>query len=252
VAADALALLNPKKECIIRAALHLSGKDLNFGYMPEDGYRIAKVHINGQVYLEGRIVNSYSGSGVFRAPAQDSKEIINGRTFSTSFDIPVSGPGSYELRATVFQGGQIGNVSLLVEVPDFTSPRLSASGIATYNISQEPDLQAGAPAVTRRIHRSNPFACSLFIYNASKESSGKCQIESQWRLYRDDKLVQASEVVSVNAADALSAEIPIKFEINPSQELTAGNYLLEVSIVDRLANKKNSTANQSIAIELVD
>jgi hypothetical protein len=34
--------------------------------------------------------------------------------------------------------------------------------------------------------------------------------------------------------------------------VTAGDYLLEILIIDRLADKKHGTAAQSVAIELVD
>jgi hypothetical protein len=57
--------------------------------------------------------------------------------------------------------------------------------------------------------------------------------------------------MSLLHGDPLSNGIPVKFNIDPGRELTAGNYLLEVLIVDQLAGK-NNTAAQSVAIELVE
>jgi len=52
--------------------------------------------------------------------------------------------------------------------------------------------------------------------------------------------------------DAAFQIIFINFDISSSEELTAGNYLLEILVVDRLADKKRNTAAQSVAIELID
>lgn len=91
------------------------------------------------------------------------------------------------------------------------------------------------------------------MYNARRES-GKAKIEAQLRLYRDDVLIKASEIVPFSGDDlnTTSNEVPLRFEIKPSPELTAGNYLLEVMVIDRLAGKKHGTVAQSVAIELSD
>jgi hypothetical protein len=256
VNAESIPLYNSRKESIIHTVLHFRGDDLRFDYEPEDGYRMAKLKITGQVYLDGRIINNYSGDAILRAPVQGFGESLKGG-FVTSFDLPVSGPGLYELRTIVISPGvgRLGNVNMLVEVPNFASPNLVASGIDTFNKSKTSMPGIGEPQTTRLIRRSDPFACSLFVYNARRDQSdGKAQIESQLRLYRDDKLIKASEVVPVSNSMSSEADngIPIGFEINPTPELTAGNYLLEVFIVDRMASQKKGTAAQTVAIELID
>lgn len=256
VTAEALPLYSPKKESIIRAVLHIKGEDLLFGNEPEDGNRVAKLNITGQVYLDGISKNTYAGTAVFGAPVPGFREHV-ARGFTTTFDVPVAGPGFYELRATIRQNesGRNGNVSVMVEVPEFARAGLVASGIASFNIPKEPISNQGVPPTTRRIHRSVPFACLLSVYNARRDrTGGKTQIESQLRLYRDDELIKASEVVPAadRGTDAASNEIPISYSISPGPELTAGNYLLEILIIDRLADKKHGTTAQSAAIELVD
>jgi hypothetical protein len=251
VTATALPFYNAKKETVIRAVLHIDGTHLRFKAEPEDGYRIADVSIMGQAYLDGKMVNSYKGTGAFRAPVKDFTNRIS-RGFVSTFDVPVPGPGSYELRTTITQGGGLGNVSLLTEVPNFAGSDLVTSGIATFNV-EDSDKTGEAAATTRIIRRSEPFACSLFVYNARRQS-GKSQIEGQVRLYRNDTLVKASDIVVVSSqnADPASNQIPVRFEMNPSSELTAGNYLLEIVVVDRLAGKKHGSAAPSVAIELAD
>jgi hypothetical protein len=95
----------------------------------------------------------------------------------------------------------------------------------------------------------------LNIYNAQRfRENGSAQIESQLRLYRDERLVQASEVLPIpdQGRDSITRGIAVNFSIKPSPELTAGNYLLEVLVIDKLAGNKNNTTAQSVAIELVE
>jgi len=252
VTAEALPLYNHKKESVIHAVLHIDGTVLSFRPEPEDGYRVAEVSIFGQASLEGRVVNSYRGTGTFRAPIKSFANRVR-EGFASTIDVPVPGPGSYELRSTVSQGERIGNVSILVDVPNYAGSDLVASGISTFNTSKDFSAQADANVFTRKIRRSYPFACSLSVYNARRES-GKAKIEAQLRLYRDDVLIKASEIVPFSGDDlnTTSNEVPLRFEIKPSPELTAGNYLLEVMVIDRLAGKKHGTVAQSVAIELSD
>lgn len=253
VSAEALPFYSPQKESLIRAVIHIDGTGLSFRPVPEDGYRIAEVTITGTVFSsEGRMLNNYRGSGTFRAPVQDFTGRIR-RTFASTIDIPVPGPGLYELRSSVIQGGKLGNVSLLVDVPDFASSGLAASGMATFNTGKGPGSMADPGVSTRKLRRSNPFVCSFTVYNARREG-GKADIEAQLRLYRDDVLVKASEVLPISNGngDEGANEIPVRFEIDPGPELTAGDYLVEVVVVDRLAGKKRGTITQSAAIELAD
>jgi hypothetical protein len=189
-------------------------------------------------------------------PQQASKNAAD-EVYSTSFDIPAAGPGLYILRTSVLQGweGLVGNTAILVEVPDFTKSGLVASGIATYPLLKSPDASSQMQSATRKIHRTNPFGCSLSVYNAKRDASnGSAQIESQLRLYRDDKLIQASEIIPVpdQGKDSMSKGIAVNFGIAPSPNLTAGNYLLEVLVIDKLAGNKNNTTAQTVAIELLE
>jgi hypothetical protein len=256
ISAIALPFLNPNKESIIRTMLHIDGEDISFQAEPEDGYRVTKMNIGCELRLDGRPRDSYSASFVLRVPVQEFKERVK-QGFNTGFNIPVPGPGVYDLRITGYQTEartvRTGKTSVLVEVPDFAHAGLAASGIATF--SQNSVLKSDGLRITRRIRRSDLFTCSLYVYNAHREGPGsKVKLESQLRFYRDDKLIKATEMIPVSGceADMISKGIPLGFDINPAAGLTAGNYLVEVLVYDRLADRKHGTAAQSVAIELVD
>lgn len=256
ITTEAMSFYSPTGDSIIRITLHLDVKDLAFAPRFNENQSIAEVSITGRLAIDGRTVNTYKGNASFTAPLQAYKKSIE-KDFTSTFDIPAAGPGLYELRTSVFQpqAARIGNESILVEVPDFTRSGLVTSGIATFNSSEESEVYSDERPITRRVSRTDAFGCSLYVYNAERDkSNGKARIESQYRLYRDDKLVQASEVLPVLdiGGRSTSDSIPVQFDIDPSPELTAGNYLLEVLVVDRLAGNKKNTAAQSVAIELLE
>jgi hypothetical protein len=256
VTAETMPFFSPKQESVIRVTIHVDGKDLEFLPVYTEGHSFAEVNITGQLSLDGRMVNSYRGNASFLAPLEASKQPVE-KVFASSFEIPVTAAGLYELRTTISQRRRphIGNSSILVEVPDFTRSGLVASGIATFKLPEDTKSLSDIQPITRKIRRSDPFGCSLFVYNAQRDADGvSARIESQLRIYRDDKLVQASEVTPVpdQGRDSITKGIEINFDVEPSPELTAGNYLLEILVVDRLTGKKENTAAQSVAIELVE
>jgi hypothetical protein len=256
ITTEAIPYFNPKRESVIRVMLNVKGKDLRFLPEPGKGFSTARIAINGQLLSDGRVAQSYSGNASFPLPQQEFG-IPADTVYSTSFDIPAEGPGLYVLRTSVLQGweGLVGNTAILVEVPDFTKSGLVASGIATYPLSKDPEASSQPQPIMRKIHRTDPFGCSLSVYNAKRDaSSGSAQIESQLRLYRGDTLVQASEVVPVpdQGKDSISKGIAVSFGVAPNPNLTAGNYLLEVLVIDKLAGNKSNTTAQTVAIELFE
>jgi hypothetical protein len=256
VTATPLPFFSPNRESIVRTMLHISGKDLSFESEPEDGYRITKVNIGCDLRQYGMSRGSYSGSFTFRVPVRGFEERVR-QDFDTGFDIPVVGAGIYELRITAQQNEgrtvRTGMTSSLFEVPDFAHAGLAASGIATFN--KKSVSKSDEPPITRRILRAEPFTCSLYIYNAHRVGSeSKVKLETQLRLYQDEKLIRASEMIPVSDCEAemISKGIPLGFDISPNAGLKAGSYLLEILVFDRLADGKHAVAAQSAAIELVD
>jgi VWFA-related protein len=256
VTAEALSFFSPPGGNIVHVTLHVDGKDLVFGPGAEDGYRNAEVEVTGILALNKNTIRRYTGKAGFVAPIPEFDEYRK-RSFSTSFEIQAPIPGLYSLRAGVRQRreGQFGNALLLVEIPDIRRSGLLASGIVTYKKSERPDSGTGTYAITREFRRTEPFGCYLQVYNARRDkSSGMTRLESQFRLYRDNTLVKASEVLPVldGGEDTVFNIIAVNFDINSGDELPAGNYLLEILVVDRLADKKDNTVTRSVAFELVE
>jgi hypothetical protein len=256
ITTEAIPYFSPRQESAIRVLLSIKAKGLRFLPEPGKDFSTARVVITGQLWSDGRMAQSYTGNASFPSLQKEAGEPRD-EVYSIGFDISASNPGLYVLRTSVLQGwgGLIGNTATLVEVPDFTKSGLVASGIATYSLSKDPEASMQLQSVTRKIHRGNPFGCSLSVYNAKRdEKNGSAQIESQLRLYRDDKLVQATKVLPVpdQGRDSISKGIAVRFDIAPGSDLTTGNYLLEVLVIDKLAGNKNNTTAQTVAIELLE
>jgi len=255
VTGEAVSFIDQLRRNIINTTLHVDERDLVFGSGSEDGYRNAEVEVAG-ILATDRIVKRHAGQARFGTPVRDFEEHRQ-RSFDTSFEIQAPVPGLYSLIASVRQRreGRIGNVSILVEVPDIRRSELAVSGIATYAQSENSDSGSSGYPISRKFRRSDPFVCYFQVYNARRDKSGgRTRMESQYRFYRDNTLVKASEVLAVpdSGANAASNIKAVTLDINPGEELPAGDYLLEILVVDHLADKKTNTITRSVAIELIE
>jgi len=255
VTAEALPFFSASQGNTVHVTLHVDGKDLVFGSVSEDGMRNAQVEVACKLTRD-RIISRHTGQAGFVAPIREFDEYRK-RGFSTSFEMQTPVPGLYSLRIGVRQRneGKVGNVSILVEVPDFRRSGLATSGIVTYSRLDRPDSAGSVYTTTRKIHKSDPFGCYLQVYNARRDkSSSTTRLESQFRLYRDNTLVQASEMSQVQYGGEGTAFpiIVIDFDSHFIEELPSGNYLLEILVVDRLAEKKKNAVIRSVSIELVE
>ena len=102
----------------------------------------------------------------------------------------------------------------------------------------------------RRFRRGIQAAYTCYAYNASRDSSGRAQIESQWRLLRDGVEVLRSAPQPAPASQDPS-EVPIAGLLPISPSMPLGNYVLEIAVTDHLA-KKNGRATQVIDFEVID
>ena len=255
VSAEAIPFYSEEKKSIVYVTLNIEGEDLVFGPGTGEGNRIAEAEVTGFITLESYL-NRHTGQASFTAPIEGFEEKRK-QAWNTNFAMEVPGPGLYNLRTKVLQSmeGRFGNRSILVEVPEFRSSGLVASGIVTYKQSNNSASQPNGYKVTRKFHRSDPIVCYIQIYNAIREkSSGKTNVESQLRLYKDNSLVKASNVLNIlePVGNTASNRIALNFEVNPDKVLTACNYQLEILIVDHLAGKKKNTLVKTVAIELVE
>ncbi|MBD0373015.1 MAG: VWA domain-containing protein [Pyrinomonadaceae bacterium] len=166
-------------------------------------------------------------------------------------------PGLYQVRvASRYEAnGQTGSAAQWIEIPDLTKQRLSMSslilGEKKFSAAEKRD-EAAAPdtvpvSVDRRFDRSSNLRFLVYVYNAARAAAGtQPEVELQVQILRDEKPVATSPMrkISTEAQDLARLAYAAEF---PLQEMSVGQYTLQVTAIDRIAK---TTTSQRIRFEV--
>jgi VWFA-related protein len=191
----------------------------------------------------------------------DSLEVAQqpGRSVFYTYHVKLA-PGLYQVRVAArdTKSGRIGSASRWVEIPDLKSHKLTLSSLlvgeltATGTAPPENKSDAIPEAqlnVSRRFARTSRLRFLTFIYNAARGASGTSapDVAIQIQIMRDDQPVMTTTLRKV-ATEGLSdlARLPYAADI-PLDEMRAGRYLLQVTVIDRSAK---TSASQQVSFEV--
>jgi hypothetical protein len=173
--------------------------------------------------------------------------------------LPVKKPGAYQFRVAVRDLGsnQIGSANEFIEVPDLNKGRLALSGIVLEGAEVAGQKATGArsgPAV-REVHGGMQLSYSLFIYNALLDKrSGRTQLETRMRLFHDGRVMYEGQVKQESPTDQVGKEekrFQVKGEMQLSNKIAPGDYVLQYIVTDRLAQKEPATVAQWIDFRVI-
>src|SRR6185437_6149927 len=189
--------------------------------------------------------------------------------------------GAYQLRAALrdHASSRIGSASQFIEVPDIKKNRLVVSGILVNavdpaNASIDPSrggAVANQPpgsnpakkdpgssrlsinAATRVLKRGQQLQYSIILYNAkSDKTTAKPQITTQVRLFRAGEAVFTGRELSLIEGDQPDPKrITVLGALKLGAELIPGEYVLQITATDALADAKHRVATQWIDFEIV-
>ena len=168
-------------------------------------------------------------------------------------------PGLYQVRVAALDraSGQTGSASEWVEIPDLSKHGLSMSSLivgerkpsATEKQKKSEALVEDVPvSVDRRFERSSNLRFLVYIYNAARAAAANAEpdVALQVRILRDGQPVVSMPLSKLSSESQDPARLAYAAEI-PLQEMRAGQYVLQVTAIDRTANA--STA-QSVRFEV--
>jgi VWFA-related protein len=167
-------------------------------------------------------------------------------------------PGLYQVRvaARYDANGQVGSAVQWVEIPDLSKQRFSMSSLIVgerkFNPAQEKKedapLETVPVSVDRRFERTSNLRFLVYIYNAKRpEPTAQPQVELQVQILRsDDKPLAKAPVRQLSADTQDPARLAYASEI-PLQDISPGQYTLQVTATDRIA--KTSTS-QKVRFEI--
>ncbi|HKS30677.1 MAG TPA: VWA domain-containing protein [Pyrinomonadaceae bacterium] len=171
-------------------------------------------------------------------------------------------PGLYQVRVAsrYDANGLLGSAVQWVEIPDLSKQRLSLSSLmlgekkSAPEQEKKPEAEAAAAmtetvpiSVDRRFDRSSSLRFLVYIYNAAREAAAsQPQVELQVQILRDEKPVATSPMRKISTAEQDMTRLAYAAEF-PLQEMTAGQYILQVTAIDRIAK---TTASQRVRFEV--
>ena len=259
---------------LLQSFLHVSASDLTFTTEP-DGSRKATFNIAAVTFGDnGKVLDEFGYPVSITVPASEF-ERIKKDGFVYSLGIPIKKPGAYQLRMAIRDETteRIGSAMQFVEVPDLKKNKLTVSGILLSGIPLTRYLNGSSgPSATQKLEGANleadPNANSAVrifkgnqaliyafnIYNAPiNKKTGKAQLKTQVRLYRDGQLIFTGDEVAFAPVDdkdpqrLLGAGV---VQLKPG--LTPGGYVIQLVVTDVLDKEKQTVASQWIDFDVIN
>jgi VWFA-related protein len=266
---------DPKAGSIVRSLLHIDPQDLSFKVKP-DGSHEAVIDMLAVTFTDnGRIVQQEGRTYTLNVADRQFAEWTQ-QGFLYAINVPIKKAGAYQLRVAVRDSAseRVGSANQFIEVPDIGKNRLTLSGLvisgsdpakrrtaeqATRDAArdkegavEDADPQAG-PAI-RMIRRGMDLDYGFLIYNAQREpNSNQVQLEYQVLVLKDGKRIFAGKVAPLNKTGELTdlRHIPATGRLRFGTDLEPGDYVLQVTVTDKLAKEKYRSATQWMDFEIV-
>ena len=241
----------------LRSLLYVDTRTLSFRQTP-DGKRQAELDMVAVAFgADGRPVEQLSYPQTIVADTEADYQRLLEQGMSYILNMPLKRGGPYQVRVAVRDAAseKVGAATHYVEAPEVGKKRLAVSGIVLSGLAAEAGAAADprlGPAV-RRLPQGSMLDYRYQIYNAQTDASGRPQVQTQMRLYRDGQQVFGGRVLPLDATgqkDLKRLAAAGRLRLGP--ELKPGSYLLQVTVTDTLAPEKQRVATQWMDFEIVE
>jgi VWFA-related protein len=239
----------PGKGALLSTAMQVPYEFLSFG--PTNGKQTAAVTVAGTIFNEqGKSGAGFSSRVTIDAPPVEGA----GKNRDLTYSYPVYlGPGLYEVRVGLRdeKTGRNGTAYGWIEIPNLTSGALALSsllvGVRTAQaISNASDSPANMPnsvelSINHHFSADGYLRFMLFVYNAAlAPTDSKPDVAIQVQMVRDGQPVVTTPLRKISTEGIKDlVRIPYAAEVSLIG-LPAGQYLLQISVVDRVAKKSAS------------
>ena len=267
----------------MRSLLHINVNDLNFTDTPE-GLHTAEFDVVAITFGDnGNVVDQMGQGYSIRSNAEEYARLRrDGLVFFLT--VPIKKAGAYQLRAALRDRNSqhVGSASQFIDVPDIKKNRLVVSGIlvnatelapkktaasdevAVGQANQAAPNQAGPKkdadesrlpvnVATRLFKQGEVLQYSAIVYNSRLDkATAQPQVLTQLRLFRDGKLVFTGKENALGTASQPDLKrITVTGALKLGADLFPGEYVLQLTATDPLADEKHRVATQWIDFEVV-
>jgi hypothetical protein len=264
----------------MRSLLYMNANDLTFADLPDGGHK-AEFDVVAITFGDnGRVIDQVGQTFTLRARAEEYTRLLRDG-FVFFLTVPVKKAGAYQLRAALrdHASTRIGSASQFIEVPDIKKNRLVVSGILVNAVdlananggpargsavaNQPPDSdpanndprssRLSINAATRQLKRGQQLQYSVILYNAKLDkATAKPQLTIQVRLFRNGEPIFTGRELNVGEPNQPDPKrIPVLGAVKLGSDLIPGEYVLQITATDPLADAKHRVATQWIDFEIV-
>ena len=236
------------KNSVARLRLHIDVRDLT-GQDAPDGSKKSTADLLALAYGDNGAVASGEG-GMLKGSFQPAEfEALRKNGANYRLDLPIKEPGGYQVRVAVRDAAsqKVGSASQFIEIPNLRPGRLALSGI----VLNAKALGESGPAV-RRLKAGDRVSYELEIYNARRDSAAQApNLESRIQIFGDGHLVSAQNPGVISHVPRDSKRLVMSGEFALAPDMAPGDYVLLVTVIDKLAPPHDSAARQWIDFEVV-
>jgi hypothetical protein len=264
----------------MRSLLYINANDLTFADLPDGGHK-AEFDVVAITFGDnGSVIDQVGQSFTLRARAEEYTRLRR-EGFVFFLTVPIKKAGAYQLRAALrdHASTRIGSASQFIDVPDIKKNRLVVSGILINAVEPTLTKKAVAPtdgaanqspvpnpsnndpetssmsinAATRQLKRGQQLQYSVIVYNARLDkTTAQPQLYSQVRFFRDGALVFSGKEQPLRETSQPDLKrITVLGAVRLGGELIPGEYVLQITVTDPLADEKHRVATQWIDFEIV-
>ena len=258
-----------KNGSFMRSFLHIEGKDLKF-VDGENGSKQAIFNLLAVSFGDnGVAIDQIANTYTLTANQQLYEKIVKDG-FVYNFVFPIKEPGAYQMRVAIRDTNSllVGSANQFIEVPDLKKGRPTLSGILLENFTeaQWKELQQGKPAESkelrtdpmldtslRRFKKGTALRYALEIYNAKLDQTKKPNLSTQIRMFRDGKIAFEGKPTPYNLEGQSDfGSINLMGALVLGGAIQAGDYVLQIIVIDNLQKDKSKLSTQWVQFEVVD
>ena len=238
----------------VRAMVHVDARDLKFT-KTSDGNKADLEVVVLTLGSGGAVLDEASRVETVNVKADSFDRVIN-NGLSYFLNVPVKQPGGYQVRVAVRDVGseKTGSATQYIAVPDLSHGRMALSGLLVSGMSlaaangaaEEPNPQAGP--VVRRLKPGMVLEYGYIVYNATIGKSGKPEVTTQMRLFKDGKPVFTGRIVPLDLTNQTDMKrLVAGGRMQLPVDMPLGDYVIQVAATDNLIKEKNSEKRRVVS-----
>ncbi|MFN2511344.1 MAG: VWA domain-containing protein [Pyrinomonadaceae bacterium] len=243
----------PDKRMMLSASLKIAAESLSFS--PEDGKQKAAVQIVG-LFLNDKGQSGARFTERLTMTALSESSLKNSDA-SIGYVFPVFlQPGLYQVRVAARdeKSGRTGSANEWVEIPDLSGGKLTLSSLIIGRHATTPTTNTSGngqtPSETVNLNidgqfqRNSMLRFVFFVYNAARApANSNPDVAAQVQVLRDNQPVITTALKKISTEGVDLDRLPYAADLSLA-DLPAGQYVLQVTAVDRVSKTSASQQNR--------